>query len=1010
MRVLLLLLVLVLPGLAGAVYVPPTGDDKVLTDGMELPRMPRFKNIWMEELVQKVNKGRVQADVASARPAASAVTKTAIYIATDTGVISKSNGTTWTTVGTISGGGGGDITNIWNACATGDCNALVAASGDTFDASNADSTTPTKVGTAPPGTCTIGQKFFDSDAILGQQSLECVATNRWVPTADVVIDVRAYGAKGDNSTSDTTALQAASDACKAAGGGTIFAPRGTYLHGQFTVASTCALVGAGIDATTFHCNDTEPNICIHASEAHVATNSQNYGDPVSSVTFRDFTLDGEGETRQANNASGYGGATGPYVRGLVVAHGSDHITIDGVRVIDGGSRAIEVNPSHGVKIVNSFCEDSSHVSGKEGDCIHVGNPSNNGTREPAGWGAGSHQEDCYDVLLAGNTVYRMGDTALSAQFCRDVTIANNRVFGDEYFGATPTNDEAGIDLFGVKRGVVIGNEIRRTKNACIDIEDNADATNYLWTPQEISVLGNKCYGNLTFQNTNVNSCTGGCIYANASHSSCSGNVTYSCAADGDCTGHGGGTCGQRQFLYGLAIEHNYIQDATTEAIRLNSGVQKFSVQGNTIVNVKTCPANCYQAGGGATLSANDAAIGPDASSSQSNVDYGIIANNEIDAGTGAIGVGVLFRNSSASTRGLHVFGNKVKGQTFSPVRITATSATDERALVKDWNGDTFANLFTSGNGNGAAFESSGSEHLCTDCRDGNTSATIQVAASGSGCIVRRTQGVWRCGDPPQTSITAGAADVLDGSAAARTAPNKTTTSCAGNCTVGDTCFDSDATAGRNVYGCTTTGTPGTWTLQGDGGSSFSCPASVVLPMATPSLPGFAFINTTVSGTLGQLRCGRFLMPCDKSPTKLAFRVGTAGASGAQCSVGVYSLDGNTKLLDSGVIACDASGDKSTTGLSASLVQGTEYWVCVAGSVTATLQYLSVAGVATVLNTYQTYQATAANVAQFNDACTASVTPYACCTGSKTGTCTGMPTTLGTLTAGTPFAPVAVVSD
>lgn len=41
-------------------------------------------------------------------------------------------------------------------------------------------------------------------------------------------DVRAYGARGDGSTDDTAAIQAAIDACATAGGGTVYFPLGVY--------------------------------------------------------------------------------------------------------------------------------------------------------------------------------------------------------------------------------------------------------------------------------------------------------------------------------------------------------------------------------------------------------------------------------------------------------------------------------------------------------------------------------------------------------------------------------------------------------------------------------------------------------------------------------------------------------------------------------------------------------------------------------------------------------------
>ena len=48
-------------------------------------------------------------------------------------------------------------------------------------------------------------------------------------------DVRAYGAKGDGTTKDTAAIQAAIDACHADGGGRVVLERGTYLTAPITL-------------------------------------------------------------------------------------------------------------------------------------------------------------------------------------------------------------------------------------------------------------------------------------------------------------------------------------------------------------------------------------------------------------------------------------------------------------------------------------------------------------------------------------------------------------------------------------------------------------------------------------------------------------------------------------------------------------------------------------------------------------------------------------------------------
>jgi hypothetical protein len=85
------------------------------------------------------------------------------------------NGTGWTAAGT---GGSGTITAVWTD-SSGDVSALTAGSGDSLDATSADSTAPAKAGTATPGTCTLGAVFFETDATAGNNLWLCTATDTW---------------------------------------------------------------------------------------------------------------------------------------------------------------------------------------------------------------------------------------------------------------------------------------------------------------------------------------------------------------------------------------------------------------------------------------------------------------------------------------------------------------------------------------------------------------------------------------------------------------------------------------------------------------------------------------------------------------------------------------------------------------------------------------------------------------------------------------------------------------
>lgn len=58
-----------------------------------------------------------------------------------------------------------------------------------------------------------------------------------------VINVKAYGAIGNGTAVDTTAIQAAIDAANASGGGTVFFPVGTYLTDTLTMYSNITIRG-----------------------------------------------------------------------------------------------------------------------------------------------------------------------------------------------------------------------------------------------------------------------------------------------------------------------------------------------------------------------------------------------------------------------------------------------------------------------------------------------------------------------------------------------------------------------------------------------------------------------------------------------------------------------------------------------------------------------------------------------------------------------------------------------
>lgn len=88
------------------------------------------------------------------------------------------------TTTTISGIDIGDDTNLAGTAneitLTGDTLSIASA----FDISGKTSTKPVKTGTAAPGTCTVGELFYDTDATAGQNIYACTSTNTWTLEGD----------------------------------------------------------------------------------------------------------------------------------------------------------------------------------------------------------------------------------------------------------------------------------------------------------------------------------------------------------------------------------------------------------------------------------------------------------------------------------------------------------------------------------------------------------------------------------------------------------------------------------------------------------------------------------------------------------------------------------------------------------------------------------------------------------------------------------------------------------
>jgi hypothetical protein len=70
-------------------------------------------------------------------------------------------------------------TLLWAVSVVGNLNVLGTLTATVVDFTSAQSTAPMKSGTSLPGTCTVGQAFFKTDATAGQNIYLCTANNTW---------------------------------------------------------------------------------------------------------------------------------------------------------------------------------------------------------------------------------------------------------------------------------------------------------------------------------------------------------------------------------------------------------------------------------------------------------------------------------------------------------------------------------------------------------------------------------------------------------------------------------------------------------------------------------------------------------------------------------------------------------------------------------------------------------------------------------------------------------------
>jgi hypothetical protein len=225
-----------------------------------------------------------------------------------------------------------------------------------------------------------------------------------------VYNVRSYGAKGDKTSLDTSAVQAAIDACTADGGGTVLVPAGTFVIGSVELKSNVTLhiaaggtlLGSG-DGKQYHAVDAIP---LHGD---TTLNDGNwallFAVKAQNVTVEGpGTIDGQGAqfhspVRGTPPPSGIGGNRRPY---HILVYQSENFSVRDIQLLDCAYHSIRIIESQRIRL----------------DGIYIHNRVN-------GNNDGFHFISAQYVSVS-NCVVKSGDDAC-AMFgsCRYITVTNS---------------------------------------------------------------------------------------------------------------------------------------------------------------------------------------------------------------------------------------------------------------------------------------------------------------------------------------------------------------------------------------------------------------------------------------------------------------------------------------------------------------------------------------------------------------------------------------------------------
>jgi hypothetical protein len=292
--------------------------------------------------------------------------------------------------------------------------------------------------------------------------------DRYVLRARMPYNVKDYGATGNGTTDDNPAIQSAIDAAKAAGGGVVFLPPGTYSITGISIPPRVELMGAGWQSVL----KVAANAGIYPIYVQSGETGPQPRPPATDVRLHDFAIDGNKGAHPNHLTEGnpYHPDTGSEGPACAIQVGGaadsiqERIFVERVYLKDSLRMGIVFN-----SVVDGAIRDCL-VADNNRDGITVYNRSKN-------------------LVISGNTVNRCADDHIAinsentGHMNEAVTITGNVITGP-----SSRNKGPGIMVRGGKDIAIVGNVVRDVCQSAIEVLDfNA-------TPAtDIVISGNTIY-------------------------------------------------------------------------------------------------------------------------------------------------------------------------------------------------------------------------------------------------------------------------------------------------------------------------------------------------------------------------------------------------------------------------------------------------------------------------------------------------------------------------------------